>query len=292
MKSALETFFEQRGEKGDGGKGGREGRRTRAHSSSGPPWVPLLHPSLLDPRTKFLHRESRLQSWYDLPCLELVGGFGRQERRMGVLERRELESVPSLLASILSSSSSMRLRSFSLAKIIPVEIIDLIIQESSISTLHAWSLVSLDCLAIAGPLLVEHIQLDRPEVALRVLVRLVSAYQLQVFLPDTQRQRIYLPLCYLAAHGRSERGTRPRFSPGFFALPQEHQATLLPHPTQSAPPSDHHGYNLLHPSSQKAKSRPQLQLESNRLQRAHEHRRRDPSPRQDAATQDGYWSLL
>ncbi|KAL7413064.1 hypothetical protein BDY24DRAFT_390507 [Mrakia frigida] len=56
----------------------------------------------------------------------------------------------------------MRLRSFSVAKVIPVEVIHLIIHESdSVSALKAWCLVSKGTLSVAGPILMREVVLTR-----------------------------------------------------------------------------------------------------------------------------------
>ncbi|KAL7411002.1 hypothetical protein BDY24DRAFT_398328 [Mrakia frigida] len=70
----------------------------------------------------------------------------------------------------------MRLRSFSLSKVIPVEIIHLIIHESdSVSTLKAWALVSLPCFSVAQPLLNEHVHISRRDGFQRILERIALA---------------------------------------------------------------------------------------------------------------------
>ncbi|KAL7411005.1 hypothetical protein BDY24DRAFT_398340 [Mrakia frigida] len=68
----------------------------------------------------------------------------------------------------------MDLQPFSLSKIIPVELINLIIQESSDSnsTLRAWCLVSLGTLSAAGPRLNQHVQIAHQDDLVRVLQKI------------------------------------------------------------------------------------------------------------------------
>lgn len=70
----------------------------------------------------------------------------------------------------------MRLRSFSLAQVLPMEVIDLIIQQSSDSELdlYNWCLVSLSCLSRAGPSLNEHVRVNSERHFFSVMHRLVK----------------------------------------------------------------------------------------------------------------------
>lgn len=77
----------------------------------------------------------------------------------------------------------MLLRSFTLATVVPLEIIDLIIRETdSAETLKAWCPTSLSSLGIGGPLLNQHITITSKEHTRRVFERMVRSHLNLIYL--------------------------------------------------------------------------------------------------------------
>lgn len=104
----------------------------------------------------------------------MMGEAGRWEGEGGQ-NKLTFDFAPSHSTSSSLPPSLMRLRSFSVAKVIPVEVIHLIIHESdSVSALKAWCLVSKGTLSVAGPILMREVVLTRSKDICPFLLHRVS----------------------------------------------------------------------------------------------------------------------